>query len=81
MIVNADDFGLSEEVNKAICLAFSKGLIDRTTLMVNMPAASSAMKMASEEGFIDRVGLHVNLTGGRPLTAGITGDDVMCSPE
>ena len=39
VIVNADDFGISEEVNNAIKLAFERGLIQRTTLMVNMPYA------------------------------------------
>ena len=78
LTVNADDFGLSASVNEAICLAFSKGLIDRTTLMVNMPAAADAMHMAEQGGFIDRIGLHLNLTSGRPLTENIASDPVMC---
>ena len=79
IIVNADDFGLSVEVNSAIAEAFEKGLIDRTTLMVNMPAAGEAMKLAEEKGFSDRVGLHLNLTSGRPLSAAISRDPVMCN--
>ena len=69
LIVNADDFGLNEIENRAIAEAFEKGLIDRTTLLVNMPFAEDAMRLASEKGFADRVGLHVNLTSGRPLTS------------
>lgn len=78
LIINADDLGISENVNRAICEAFEKGLIDRTTLMANMPFAEDGMKLAQEKGFIDRVGLHLNLTSGMPLTEGISADTVMC---
>ena len=78
IIVNADDFGMNETVNKAICLAFEEGLIDRTTLMANMPAAKEAMEIAIDKGFIDRVGIHLNLTSGMPLTKGILSDPLMC---
>ncbi|MCR5831132.1 MAG: ChbG/HpnK family deacetylase, partial [Lachnospiraceae bacterium] len=80
-MINADDFGLNESVNAAICEAFEKGLIDRTTLMVNMPFADEAMKLARENGFADRVGLHVNLTSGRPLTDDMAKEPVMCNSE
>ena len=80
-MINADDFGLNESVNAAICEAFEKGLIDRTTLMVNMPFADEAMKLAKENGFADRVGLHVNLTSGRPLTDDMAKEPVMCNSE
>lgn len=79
LIVNADDFGLSPQVNRAIVQAFDEGLIGRTTLMVNMPAAKEAVELARERGFLDKVGLHLNLTSGRPLTDSISKDPVMCS--
>ena len=79
IIVNADDFGMSKEVNEAISDAFGKGLIDRTTLLVNMPMAEEAMQMASERGFLDRVGIHLNLTSGLPLTDEMAKDPVMCN--
>ena len=72
---------MNESVNEAIRLAFSKGLIDRTTMLVNMPGAVAGMETARREGFSDRVGLHLNLTSGRPLTEGIAADPVMCSPS
>ena len=46
MIINADDFGYSESVNKAISDCFERGLINRTTIMVNMPHAEEATAMA-----------------------------------
>ena len=81
VIVNADDFGISEEVNNAIKLAFERGLIQRTTLMVNMPYAKEAMEMARECGFADSVGIHLNLTAGVPLYEPMKKDSVMCDSE
>ncbi len=78
LIVNADDFGISEEVNAAIAEAFEKGLVDRTTLMVNMPDAAGAMEIARKRGFADKVGLHLNLTSGKPLTREMAADRLMC---
>lgn len=78
LIVNADDFGKDNSVNMAICEAFAKGLIHRTTLMANMPCAKEAMEMAKEKGFIDKVGIHLNLTEGKPLTEEISKNSEMC---
>ena len=69
MIINADDFGYSESVNKAISDCFERGLINRTTIMVNMPCAEAAAATAKEKGFFDKVGLHINLTEGKALSA------------
>lgn len=81
LTVNADDFGLNSDVNKAICSAFAKGLINRTTLMANMPFAKEAMDMARENGFADRVGIHLNLTAGRPLTKNMALNREMCDED
>lgn len=81
LTVNADDFGLNSDVNKAICSAFAKGLIHRTTLMVNMPFAKEAMDMARENGFADKVGIHLNLTAGRPLTKNMALNREMCDKD
>ena len=78
IIVNADDFGMSRSVNAAITEAFKKGLIDRTTLMANMPFAAEAMEIARREGFDGKVGIHLNLTSGKPLTEDVASDRVMC---
>lgn len=78
LVVNADDFGISEEVNKAIAECFEKGYIDRTTIMVNMPYAREAAVIAEKNGFTDRVGIHINLTAGKPLTEGIAGNAYFC---
>jgi len=67
-IINADDFGMSESVNRAIADAFQKGWISNTTIMVNMPYAEQAAGLARENGFFDRVGLHFNVSEGPPVT-------------
>ena len=69
MILNADDFGYSRSVNRAIADCFARGLINRTTIMVNMPFAEEAAQLAREGGFFDCVGLHINLTEGKALSA------------
>ena len=71
LFVNADDFGLSHEVNMAIVEAFKKGLINNTTIMVNMPGFEEAVRLAEKYGFFDRVGLHLNLFEGKHLTEDI----------
>lgn len=71
IIINADDFGLNYEVNRAIVELLKSGKIQRTTLMVNMPAAKEACEMAITNGMIEQVGLHINLTEGNPLTEDI----------
>ncbi len=78
LIINADDFGKSEEINRAIAECFAKGLIQRTTLMVNMPAADAAVALSKEKGFADRVGIHLNLTEGEPLTVELKNNPLLC---
>lgn len=78
LIVNADDFGKSKDVNKAIVECFNKGYIDRTTVMVNMPLAEETFEISSQNGFSDKVGIHLNLTEGRPLSEGIKNNPLFC---
>ena len=45
LIINADDFGKNQNVNKAITECFNKGLINQTTVMVNMPGIYEAVEL------------------------------------
>jgi predicted glycoside hydrolase/deacetylase ChbG (UPF0249 family) len=63
LIINADDFGLDEDVNCAIIEAHRGGLVRSASLMVNMPAAESAARMARREARLE-VGLHINVSEG-----------------
>ncbi len=68
LIINADDLGMSEEVNYAIEECFRLRFLTSTTLMVNMDYADQGAALAKKNGWDERVGLHLNLTSGRPLT-------------
>lgn len=81
ILVNADDFGISHEVNHGIQEAFRLGLVHRTTLMVNMPYADEAVDIAKRNGFWDKVGLHLNLVEGESLTTEIKEIDWIYSDE
>lgn len=68
IIVNADDFGYSELVNKAIDLCFRNKIISSTTIMMNMPYVGQAIELAKEHGYSHCIGLHFNLIEGRALS-------------
>ncbi len=78
LIINADDFGLTESCTKAIAEAFRLGLISSTTACANGEAIENAYRIANENGFLNRVGIHINLTEGAPLTEGIKSDPFFC---
>jgi predicted glycoside hydrolase/deacetylase ChbG (UPF0249 family) len=68
MIINADDFGYSPSVNRAIVQAFDEGLVSSTTLMANMPGFEEACGLAHERKLLAHVGVHLVLSEGEPLT-------------
>jgi hypothetical protein len=81
LIINADDFGYSTVVNRAILERFQRSLISSTSLMANMPGFEDAVSLAHSHSFLrNRVGIHVNLTEGRPLTEGIRRSRTFCDP-
>jgi hopanoid biosynthesis associated protein HpnK len=58
LIVNADDFGISEEVNEAVIRAFREGVLTSTSLMVTGAAFSQAVELAKENPGL-AVGIHL----------------------
>lgn len=67
LFLNADDFGLTQGVNDAILELARLGVLQSTTVMVNMPYAEAARELLEVDGF--QVGLHVTLTEGKPVAA------------
>jgi chitin disaccharide deacetylase len=67
LIVNADDLGWTEGVNRGIADAHRKGLVTSASLLANGPAFSSALKIASSNPELG-IGVHLNLSDG-PSTA------------
>lgn len=68
IIANADDFGFSLSVNKAILFCYEQGYINSTTLMTNKPGFEDAVEMAHRHKIIKNLGVHVNLYSSKPLT-------------
>ncbi|MGH9769736.1 MAG: carbohydrate deacetylase [Blastocatellia bacterium] len=68
LIVNADDFGLTAGVNRAIIEGHTRGAVTSATLMANMPAFDTAVRLAKDHPSLG-VGLHFNITQGRPVAA------------
>ena len=66
LIVNADDFGMSEEISDGIITAHLEGIVTSTSLMVNMPDAKRAVRLAQQTPSLD-VGMHLNITEGHPV--------------
>ncbi|MBH8599208.1 carbohydrate deacetylase [Thermoactinomyces sp. CICC 10523] len=66
LIVNADDFGLSDAVNRGIVEAHQNGIVTSTTIMANMPGFDNAVSLANELPDLG-IGFHFNLTYGAPL--------------
>src|SRR5579859_1634344 len=60
LIVNADDFGLSDGVNRGIIEAAEKGILTSASLMVRQPAAEAAAVYARAHRRVS-MGLHLDL--------------------
>lgn len=66
LIVNADDFGFTPDVNLGILEAHRTGILTATTLMANGDAFDDAVRIARATATLD-VGCHLVLIGGRSL--------------
>ena len=62
VIVNADDFGYSDERNKGIVESFKFGVVSSVSLLVNGSSAREAIQLAQVNEM--PLGLHLNLTEG-----------------
>ena len=69
LVVNADDFGFTPDVNQGIVEAHRRGILTATTLMANGAAFEDALRLAGETPSLD-VGCHLVLIGGRSLSTG-----------
>jgi len=65
LIVNADDLGWTEGVNRGIADAHRKGLVTSTSLLANGRAFASALEVAGSNPELG-VGVHLNLSDGPP---------------
>jgi hopanoid biosynthesis associated protein HpnK len=68
LIVNADDFGFTSGVNRAIVDAHLHGVVTSSTLMANGPAFDAATQLAKTTPSLS-IGCHVVLIDGQPVLA------------
>ena len=66
LIINADDFGFSDDVNTAIIQAHEEGILTSTSLMVTGDAAQNAIALAKNHPHL-AVGLHLVLVCGKSV--------------
>ena len=66
LIINADDFGFTPDVNLGILEAHRSGILTATTLMANGDAFDDAVRIAQANPTLD-VGCHLVLIGGHSL--------------
>jgi len=69
LIVNADDFGLTLGVNRAIVEAHDHGVVTSATLMVNGAASDDAILRAKSMSRLS-TGCHIVLVDGLPVLGG-----------
>lgn len=81
LIINADDFGISREVNYAIMAAMDSNLCMDTTLLVNFDDSAHAAELAISKNRTNNVGIHLNLTQGTPLTQKIRVERRFCNDQ
>ena len=68
LVVNADDFGFTPDVNEGIVEAHREGILTATTLMANGTAFEDAVRLARETPSLD-IGCHLVLVSGvSPVT-------------
>ncbi|HET8925788.1 MAG TPA: ChbG/HpnK family deacetylase [Candidatus Acidoferrum sp.] len=65
LIVNADDFGWTEGVNRGIVQAFRNGIVTSASLLANGAAFSEAVELLRTAVGLG-VGVHLNLSDGAP---------------
>ncbi len=68
LVVNADDFGFTRDVNQGIIESHQQGILTATTLMANGDAFDDAVRLARENPGLD-VGAHLVLIGGSSLAS------------
>lgn len=66
LIVNADDFGFTPDVNRGIVASHRHGILTATTLMASGEAFEDAVRLARENPTLD-VGCHLVLVQGKSL--------------
>lgn len=68
LIINADDFGMTSGINRAILEAHRAGIVTSSTIMANERAVDDAIALASQNPSLG-TGCHIVLADGVPVSA------------
>ena len=68
LVVNADDFGITEGVNRGIREAHDAGVVTSTSLLATGVAFDHAVALARGVDRVLGIGVHLDFVQGRPLT-------------
>jgi hypothetical protein len=68
VIINADDFGLSDGICKSIRELFNSSALTNTSLMVAAPGAINRIRNWKGDELLGIAGVHLQLSGGIPLS-------------
>ncbi len=71
LVINADDFGLCESINKGILECYSNGLVSDFSFLINPGNFEKSVKTLKDKK-IKYFGMHVNLTFGRSFSGNIS---------
>ena len=74
LIINADDFGMTYGVNRAITETHRAGVVTSATLMANESAVDDAIIIASENPSLG-IGCHVVLVDGANSAPAVSAPD------
>jgi predicted glycoside hydrolase/deacetylase ChbG (UPF0249 family) len=69
LIINADDFGLTNEINESIMECYASGIVTDISCLATGDAFENAVTLA-RKSTVDAIGVHLCLTGaGKPVAA------------
>jgi chitin disaccharide deacetylase len=68
LIVNADDFGLAESVNRGIVMAHREGILTSASLLANGLAFDEAIALSRQLPHLS-LGVHLNISAGTPVSS------------
>jgi chitin disaccharide deacetylase len=68
VLINADDFGMSDGVCRSILELLDIGAVSNTTLMLAVDGAAARMKKWNARSLLGVAGVHLQLTSGVPLS-------------
>ncbi len=67
-ILNADDFGMSNDFNRAVLFAYNRGFLQSASLCANGDAFDNAINEVLPECHNLGIGVHLNIKTGKALT-------------